>query len=372
MSKTDELCVTIYIPTSRAGAETQQGRIRLKNILREAELRLVKSGMKGAEAELFLAPAEDLIYNVGFWQEQRDGLAIFLARDMFYYYSLPLKLHEFLFIGNHFHLKPLLPLLSGDGLFYLLALSQNDVRVLQCTRASVKELELDDIPHSLAEAMKYDDPERQLQWRTNNEDSTDPRSPAIFHGHGVGVDDAKNNILRYFQLIDRGLHHLLRDEHAPLILAGVDFLIPIYRQANRYRYLVEESIPGNPEELSAEDLQTLAWPLVEHYFHQAEQEALEYYGPFKGTGKTTNELVRAVPAAANGQVEILFLADGAHQWGRYDAERNEVDLHEQEQMGDEDLFDFAAIHTLINGGKVFLMDAQKMPDGDNMAALLRY
>jgi len=372
MDKQGDLCITIYMPTYRAGAETQQGRIRLKNLMQDAEKRLISSGMRSPEAKHLLEPVQELVLNHQFWLQQRDGLAIFLAPDMFYYYTLPLVLDEFLQISKRFHLKPLLPLLSGDGLFYILALSQNAVRVLQCTRASVMELEIDDIPHSLAEAMKYDDPERQLQFHTNTLEGTNTKAAALFHGHGVGVDDNKNNILQFFNLIDRGLHDLLHEEKAPLVLAGVEFLFAIYREANTYAYLTSEGIPGNPEELSAEDLQTLAWPLVEHYFHKAEQEALTYYGPFKGTGRTTNDIRKAAPAAYNGQIEILFMAEDTEQWGKFDPHTNTVDLSQEDEINHEDLFDFTAIQTILNGGTVYMVEEGKIPDGESIAALLRY
>ena len=40
----------------------------------------------------------------------------------------------------------------------------------------------------------------------------------------MGVDERKDELLRYFQHIDRGLHALLREETAPLVLAGVEYL----------------------------------------------------------------------------------------------------------------------------------------------------
>jgi len=372
MEKQDDICVSFYLPTYRAGVETQQGRIRLKNMVRDAEMRLIDSGMRSPDARLFLKPVQELVLDNQFWLQQRDGLAIFLTSDMFYYYFLPMQVNELLHINQRFHLKPLLPLLIGDGLFYVLALSQNDVRVLKCTRASVSELEIDSIPHSLAEAMKYDDPERQLQYHSNTLQGTNDKAAVTFHGHGVGIDDSKENILRFFRLIDRGMHELLREEKAPLVLVGVEFLFSIYREANTYAYLTEGGIPGNPEELSAEDLQTLAWPVVEHYFHKAEQEALTYYGPLKGTGLTTHDIEEAAAAAYNGKVEILFLADGAEKWGRFDPQSNQVHMHQEAESGDEDLFDFTAIQTIINGGSVYILDRNKLPDGEALAALFRY
>jgi hypothetical protein len=58
---------------------------------------------------------------------------MFSAPDVFRHYRLPFPFQEFVVVTERFHVKPLLPLLSGDGQFYLLALSQNGVRVLQGT-----------------------------------------------------------------------------------------------------------------------------------------------------------------------------------------------------------------------------------------------
>jgi hypothetical protein len=44
-------------------------------------------------------------------------------------------------VSERFHVKPLLPLLSGDGRFYVLALSQNEIRLLQGTRYSVEQVD---------------------------------------------------------------------------------------------------------------------------------------------------------------------------------------------------------------------------------------
>lgn len=85
-----------------------------------------------------------------------------------------------------------------------------------------------------------------------------------------------------------------------------------------------------------QDLQTLAWPVVEHYFHKAEQEALTYYGSLNGTGRTTHDIKEATEAAYNGKVEILFLADDAEVWGRFDPQSNQVHIHQEAESGDED------------------------------------
>jgi hypothetical protein len=196
-------CVSIYMPTHRAFPETKQDPIRFKNLLRQAEERLKAVGLRSPDAKKLLKPARALIKDGLFWQYQGDGLATFISSDGFYHYRLPLKFDELLVVTDRCHIKPLLSLIGLDGRFYILALSQNEVKFFQCTRHSVREVELKNVPRSLGEALKYDDPERQLQFHTRAPAAGGERA-AMFHGQGVGKDDTKDNILRFFHLLARG------------------------------------------------------------------------------------------------------------------------------------------------------------------------
>jgi hypothetical protein len=69
-----------------------------------------------------------------------------------------------IFMPTHLHIKPLLPLLSGDGRFYILALSQKEVRLLEGSRYGIDAVELEKVPRGLAAALKFDVRERQLQF----------------------------------------------------------------------------------------------------------------------------------------------------------------------------------------------------------------
>lgn len=368
-------CVSIFMPTHRAGPETQQDPIRLKNLLAQAEECLLAAGLRTPEARQLLAPAHALLSDGLFWRYQSDGLAAFLAQDTFRYHRLPFELNELVVVADRFHLKPLLSVLSGDGRFYVLALSQNEVRLLEGTRFSVSEVDLEDVPQSLAEALRHNELQRQLQFHTSTRTPAgQARRPAIFHGHGVGVDDAKPNILRYFRQIDAGLRDVLRGEQAPLILAGVDYLLPIYKEANTYPHFVDEGIIGNPEALSAKELHERAWAIVRPLFRRAPEEAAARYKHLAGSGseRASHDLKAIVSAAYHGRVETLFVAVGLQRWGAFDAGSNRVELREQAQTGDEDLLDFAAVQTLINGGTVYAVAPERMPDSSLIAATFRY
>jgi hypothetical protein len=374
--------VSIYMPTHRAGDEIQQDPIRLKNLLTEAEEELRDLGLRPPDVETILEPAFALLDNHIFWRQQSDGLAVLAARDAFYTYRLPFSFEEQTIVSPKFYTKPLLPILSDGGRFLVLALSQDEVRLLQGTRYTVAEIDLENVPDSLAEALRLDDPEARLQFHTATGPShgkggapmagTGGDRRATFHGTGAPSDDEKTRILRYFQLVDAGLQEMLAGQHVPLVLAGVDYLLPLYREATSYDDIVQQGIEGNPEQLSAKELHNRAWALVYPQFRQEQEEAARLYRQLAGGERATGTLAEAVPAANYGRVETLFVPLDVQEWGTFDASAGTVDVHEEMQPGDVDLLDLAAVHTLINGGTVYAVDSGHVPGEGPLAALLRY
>ena len=360
-------CVSVFMPMHRSGPETQQDPIRLKNLIRESEERLMTRGIPAPEARELLKSAERLLRDGLFRQHQSDGLGMFLSPEVFRYYLLPFVFKELVIVTDRFHIRPLLPLLSGDGRYYILALSQNKVRLLQGTHYSVNEVSLADVPENLAETLRDDDSWKDLHMHSAL--SGKGKLSAITHGDEV---DSKENIRRYFRRIDRGLHELLRNERAPLVLAGVDYLHPIYKEVNSYPHLMEGGIAGNPERLSAGELHKRTWTIVKPYFQKAQQEAINQYKEFASSGQASNRIRKIIPAAYHGRIELLFVIPDLQQWGTFDPGTDEIHLHKKEKTGDEDLLESAAIQTLLNGGTVYMVGAEKMPDTDPLAAVFRY
>ena len=66
------------------------------------------------------------------------------------------------------------------------------------------EVELPGAPRSLADALRYDEPDRQLQFYTGTPAGGDRRA-AMFQGQGTGIDDAKTNLLRFLRQVDRAV-----------------------------------------------------------------------------------------------------------------------------------------------------------------------
>lgn len=78
-----------------------------------------------------------------------------------------------------------------------------------------------------------------------------------------------------------------------------------------------------------------------------------------------------LPAAHDGRIDTLFLAEGADLWGRYDDAAHAAAIHEERKDADEELLDAAAVETLRRKGDVLVMPRDALPGGSIAAALLR-
>jgi hypothetical protein len=376
MRKEQQWCISIYLPTHPTGMDAQQDPLRLRNQLRETEKRLSSRGVSRRDVQKMLEPASKLLQEPYFRQHQSNGLAIFLSSNGVRRYRLPLNFEELVFVDDHFHITPLLPLFTGDGQFYILALSQNKVRLLNGTRDSVSEVDIGQVGGSLAEAIPSADHQISLQLHTSGSTGGMLGSGSVtFHGQGGDSDEsAKNELLRYFRLVSDGLTEFLKEDRRPLVLAGVEFLLPIYKEANTYPNLIDTVIKGNPDLLSADELHKSAWDILEPLFQAAQEEAIAHYQQLAGqvSARVADTVEKILPAAYHGQVETLFIATGMQQWGIFDPVTNEIELHDQMESGDESLTDLAAVQSYLKGGIVYVVDSDKMPGGTIASAVLRY
>lgn len=348
-------CVSLFLPTHRKGPEVQQDPLRLKNLLHLAEERLTRQGLRRTEAKDQLAPLWELQQDAAFWQHQTEGLAIFLAPHDLQLYQLPLHINELLNVDRHFYTKPLLPLLSSDSDFCILALSQHSARLLEANRYQARELDIESLSTQMQDYLQ------QKTGRTALLQSHSVGRDALFHGHGGSAEQDHSALLQAFRRLDEGLQPLLRQR--PLLLASVAYLQPIYREASSYGHLTEAVLTGSPEQLSAHILQQRAWALLEPVFARRQQAALaqarQLYG--QGSERALTCIERIFSAAEQGRIESLFMAEAALQ-----SEPLYADIRLDRQL------DQAAAWTLLHHGQIVAADSALLPEDSSILAILRY
>jgi hypothetical protein len=358
----------MYLPTHRAGPDIQGDRIRLRNLIAQAEIELSNWGLRTPEVRTILSPMESLVDDHRYWQGQLDGLAIFRTNELVIDLQLPISVEEWISVQDRFYVRPLLPLVTRDESFHILGLDIKRVRLWNASRYSIQEVKLEGFPTSLEEALRFDDPERQLQFHTGTSAPHGDRS-AAYHGHGAPKDDAKDDILRFFHQVDLGITPHLKDR---LVLVGVEYLIPIYREANSYPKLMEEAVPRDVKNMRERDLKDASWQRIRPLLDQNLEEALDGYWTARKEARASDDLSEIVPASCIGRVEKLFLCNEVHFWGSFDHDLQRVDLHADRRSDSEELLNLAACCCLSCQGEVYTLPRQEMPGEAFVAAMNRY
>jgi len=247
-------CISIYTSDCSATEEEKQFLARLKRLLRTAESRLQNASMAVEEAEGLLMSNWHLFEESGPSHADAQGVAVFMSKDFFGCYRLTAPVASQVTVGHEFLVRPLLPLVPLEDHFFVLALSQNHVRLFEGSCRGIRERTMRKVPGSLHEDLEGLHFERQYQMHTAASLGTHQKG-AVFHGPSI---DQKDRLLHLFRDVDRGVADSLKGQQKPLIVAAVDYLFPIYREANTYPHLLDEMIDGNPDLLSANTLHAAA------------------------------------------------------------------------------------------------------------------
>jgi hypothetical protein len=375
----DGTCISVYMPTHRFRSDWSQNTTRLKNLLRDARDQLRDQKVRETDIDQLLGDARRLLDRPGFWRELSEGLAVFITTEASEFYRLPLSFEEIAIVEDQFHLKPLFPLIAANDRYYLLALSQNDVRLYQGTDQAISEVEAAEIPADIVSAIqRYEEPPEQgVQMHTQGA-SQNGDADQRHHGHGSSEDQSrepKDQLKRFFREIDESVSGYIGGEDVPLVLAGVSEYLPLYQGVNSYSNLVEDDIvAGNPEHLDMKELHNEAWDIVESVLQDRQREEMDRFREtyHQNGGLASSNFHEILPACAYGRVDTLFVPVGQYRWGRFDPETNTVEVHDSQQPGDGDLLNYAAVSAYMNGARVHALQPANMPGGRSVAATFRY
>jgi hypothetical protein len=362
-------CISLYLPTHRRLPQAKQDPVRFKNLMRTAE-RLLRSEYTNRDTKALLQPLEELAQG-DFWRGQMGGLALFRSSDLLTHYRLPMRCPELAVVADSFHVRPLLHFLQSNRYFYALTLSQNNVRFYEGSRCSLSQVDLPDLPKSLDESFAKEQGEAVL-----NAYAVGPgQAEAIYYGYGVSPEKrVKDKLAPFFRAVDTALwDDLLRNERAPVILAGVGYHHPIYRSVSRYPFLAEQTVEGNFDHVTPGHLHAKVWPVVHDFFRVREEQVLGEYAALSVRGQTTQDLFTIARATVSRRVGYLLIAQGAHVWVLMDRGSGRiVQRSAQQDTRDGDVLDDLAEATLAQGGEVVMLERTRMPGHSPLAAILRW
>jgi hypothetical protein len=366
----DGPCLSVYIQLSSASPaqSAKTNALEWKKLTRDLEAKIEQFGAQGRELLSSISEWDSILQ----WkQPQARSIAVFRSPEIFRAAWLDGEVTNRAFAGPRFHIRPLLPDVTHDREFYILALSQKNVRLLHCTKRTSEEVPLPNgyIPNY----------EAWMNSAKPDHLSDDRASAGPGSGHSKGVmfttssdrEDKGEYLAHFFRQIDRGVDEVLRGSKPPLVLCAVEYELSLYRSLSSYPNLAKEDVQGAPNSLKSGEMHARALDaLARCYKREIGNKLVEWN--HKAGGGASNRLKEVLRAAYDGRVVTLLVSDSLESTGTFDQATHTAHGRESGTPNDEDLVNDAAVQTLLHGGQVLVAPNSKMPNGAPLAAIYRF
>jgi hypothetical protein len=259
-------------------------------------------------------------------------------------------------VSDRFHLKPLLRSITFPHSAFVLALSENAVRLVEIhAELPPVDVKVEGLPRDAASAVGKS---------TLNDRS---HSGRIHGSEGQNV-----RFRQYARQVDAALRPVLSGRDIPLILAGTGRLPSVYRSVNNYPGLLDDGIETSPDKMSAAELAEAARPVLDNAYEAELSRIRALYEARAGAGRATSDISDAARAATYGAIEALLVDIDTVIPGTLDETTGAVSFADGPDATSYGIVDEIAARALASGATVLGVRKADLPGEGALAAILRY
>lgn len=344
--------LSILAPTHRTTPENRQDPIRVKNLLKQAEERLLSEFSK-REAKPLLSRLEALAAEINY-SYVLDGLALFVSRDLAQKFYLPFAVKERVVVDQTFATRDLVYALNRSPRYWALALSEQPTRLYEGWRDTLLEVSNEDFPRA------YEGP---------------GVSESMPGGRGVNKSAYRDERHRqFFRQVDAAFGRIAKADPLPLVVVGVDRYLAFFDEVSAHKNLLAAALAGSHDKTPAHDLAKLVWPLMEVYLASQRKQVLEDLEAAVSAQKYVSGVEAAWRLAQEGRGAVLVVEENFHYPARVDA--GGLQLAPASELAGPEVFDDAVdelIETVLGkGGKAVFVEDGALAAHQRLAMILRY
>lgn len=364
-------CVSIVLPTHRAGSETRQDSIRFSNLVNRAEEILKEKDLDIS----ILNPFKDKLNDREFWQHQGYGLAVFANLEELHFLRLGREVNEQVVVDDCYYLKPVVASVGQTGSFHLLALTWEQARLYQVQSGQWSLIENESLPTAYDKLMLPRDPEDQLQHQSSQAvGNSSSSNTAMFHGHGGGEDkivgDRRNYLARVADLIEKEVYNF----SIPFVLVSTEEVAGAFRGAVHFD--VDATINESPANYSDSEMEHKFLDSAQEQVKVSVREQVAVFGNRFGTAMNqslaSDQIDEVIVAAMRGKIDSLMVNDRADIRGTVDRDNQSISIVEGNERT-TDLVNRAVVEAIRTGAKIGAVSADRIPGrSKTVAAIFRF
>jgi hypothetical protein len=351
-----DACISIYLPTTPLTQQAGSSQTVLKNLSKRAFDQLREIGFDKRRLELIQERIDELLEDARFWRLMANSLAVLVTPDDLRTYRLANNLQERVEVSDRFSLKPLLRSVTFPYTAFVLAISENAVRLIEVSADyKPQEISVQGLPKNASDAV--------------NKSTLNSRGPS---GRIQGSEGQNVRLGQYARVVDAAIRPILAGLDVPFILAASEPLASIYRSVNSFPGLLGEGILHIDDRTSSADLASAATPVLDRRYAEDLEAVRQVYQDRAGSGRACNEIADVARAATFGAIETLLVDIDASLPGFIDEQSGALLLASETGPSTYDVIDEIAGRALSSGAKVLAVRSQDIPGGGAVVAILRY
>lgn len=351
-----DLAISVYVPSTPQTQKAKAVQIEFANLFKEGLSQLEEADADKRSIAALKALADDLAADEEFWRFQANSLAVLMTPSSIRSFRLPNRIEANVEVSDRFHLKPLLRAITFPHEAFVLALAENEVRLIEVlSDMPAAEVKVKELPKSAADA--------------TGRSTVNDRS----YSRRIGGGEGQKVLLRqYARAVDAALRAFLAGRETPLILAATEPLASIYAEVNTYPFLLARRIAASPADMNAARLSEEARPILDDHYKEEISAVRALYDTRAKDGRATTDISDAARAATFGAVDTLLveLDDVVH--GRIDETSGAVDFAGKETAASYGVVNEIAVRAMAGGARVLSVRREDIPGEGALAAILRY
>jgi len=342
-----ENAITIILNTHRTLPDNQKDSLLLKNLIKEAETRLL-ADMDKREAESLIQRLRDLEETIDH-RQNLESLILFVNEDTAEYVRLPIAVEDRVIIDKTFATRDLIRAMHMEASYLVLVLSQQKARLIKASNDKVIQEFGDPFPIE------------------NNQ--------MVNRAELSNASRLTNLISEFYNQIDKEVNQLRKENQLPVLICSDTSQYHEYlKVADEKNSIYDQCLSGNHENAKAHHIVTEAWEIVKKYVIEKNNARKAELQKAISSGKflsDTNEIWQGIQ---QGSVQTIFIEEGNFQPAKWiDGHITYVspEMRNGKSVVD-DIYDELIEANLRQGGDTVFLPKGELRDFNGFGAVTRY
>ena len=344
-----ESCVTIILNTHRTKPDNLKDPLKLKNLVKEAENRLLSYKSK-RDASLVISKINELADNIDH-SRNLESLILFVNEDIAEFIRLPIAVNDRVIIDKTFATRDLVRALHQETNYYVLVLSKQKVRLIEAYNDRVVKEVSDPFPienkHFFASSK----------------------------AEMANASRVRNLVAEFFNRVDKELNVVRKQNPLPVLICSEETNYYEYiKIADQKSTIFETYLNKNRLDEKDHAIVSQAWEIIKKQIAKKNNERKSELLSAMSAGKVLGDASEIWKAIFAGRVQTIFIERGMFQPAII--ENNAISFVSDEEIGNkevtDDIYGEMIEANMSFGGDVVFMPKGELKAFNGFAATTRY